>query len=103
MREQLAEKDRQIAKLNDQIERRDEQIMTMLERDRDRETNLLINGLQVALTKTLGIESPRTREDGQVAGEANPNQRSFSFTPNSVRSGQHDVYRRETEPPSSGV
>jgi hypothetical protein len=61
LQEQIAEKDRQIAKLNEQIERRDEQIMTMLERDR--ETNLLINGLQTTLTKTLGIESPQARRE----------------------------------------
>lgn len=56
LREQLAEKDRQIDKLNAQIERRDEQIMTVLERDR--ETNLLINGLTNTLSQTLGIEAP---------------------------------------------
>lgn len=32
--------------------------MTLLERDR--ETNLLINGLQQTLLKTLGLETPRS-------------------------------------------
>jgi hypothetical protein len=56
LKDQIGEKDRQIAQLNKQLERRDEQIMTMLERDR--ETNILISGLQQALTTTLGIEAP---------------------------------------------
>lgn len=101
MREQMAEKDRQIEKLNQQIERKDEQIMTMLERDR--ETNLLINGLQTALTTTLGIESPRRRERDTADSPVNPNQRQFSFTPESIRHGQHDVHRREYEDSAEGV
>ena len=56
LKEQIGQKDRQISELNRQLERRDEQIMTMLERDR--ETNHLINGLQEALSQSLGIESP---------------------------------------------
>lgn len=72
LQEQIAEKDRQIAKLNEQIERRDEQIMTMLERDR--ETNLLINGLQTTLTKTLGIESPQARQERERAEAASATQ-----------------------------
>ena len=57
LRDQLAEKDRQIDKLNAQIEGRDEQIMTMLGAH-NRETNLLINGLTNTLSQTLGIEAP---------------------------------------------
>ena len=57
LQDQIGQKDIQIAELNDQLKRKDEQIMTMLERDR--ETNYLISGLQQALTKTLGIEAPR--------------------------------------------
>lgn len=47
LKSQIAEKDRQIGNLYRQLERRDEQIMAMLERDR--ETNILIKGLQEAL------------------------------------------------------
>jgi len=62
LRDQIHQKDTQIAELNDQLKRRDEQIMTMLERDR--ETNYLISGLQQALSQTLGIEGPmRTRNN----------------------------------------
>ena len=57
LQDQIGQKDIQIAEMNDQLKRKDEQIMTMLERDR--ETNYLISGLQQALTKTLGIEAPR--------------------------------------------
>jgi hypothetical protein len=56
LKDQIEAKDRQITELNRQLERRDEQIMTMLERDR--ETNYLINGLQEALSQSLGIDSP---------------------------------------------
>jgi hypothetical protein len=56
LKDQIEAKDRQITELNRQLERRDEQIMTMLERDR--ETNYLINGLQEALSQSLGVESP---------------------------------------------
>lgn len=47
LKTQLAEKDRQIGNLHKQLERRDDQIMAMLERDR--ETNILIKGFQEAL------------------------------------------------------
>jgi len=59
LKDQISEKDTQIAQLNKQIERKDEQIMTMLERDR--ETNILIRGLQDALTSTLGLNAPPPR------------------------------------------
>jgi len=59
LKDQISEKDAQIAQLNNQIERKDEQIMTMLERDR--ETNILIRGLQDALTNTLGLNAPLPR------------------------------------------
>ena len=65
LKDQIGQKDTQITELNDQLKRRDEQIMTMLERDR--ETNYLINGLQQALSQSLGIESPdrlRIRREG---------------------------------------
>ena len=65
LKDQIGQKDTQIAELNDQLKRRDEQIMTMLERDR--ETNYLINGLQQALSQSLGIDSPdrlRIRREG---------------------------------------
>ena len=67
LKEQIAQKDGQIAQLNSQLERRDEQIMTMLERDR--ETNILIHTLQKTLSQSMGIETPdriglRSREDG---------------------------------------
>jgi len=73
LKDQIEAKDRQITELNRQLERRDEQIMTMLERDR--ETNYLINGLQEALSQSLGVESPtrmqlRTRREGDnLTGE----------------------------------
>ena len=60
LKDQIEEKDRQIAQLNKQLERRDDQIMTMLERDR--ETNILISGLQQTLTNSLGLESPFPRD-----------------------------------------
>ncbi len=65
LKDQIGQKDTQITELNDQLKRRDEQIMTMLERDR--ETNYLINGLQQALSQSLGIDSPdrlRIRREG---------------------------------------
>ena len=65
LKDQIGQKDTQITELNDQLKRRDEQIMTMLERDRG--TNYLINGLQQALSQSLGIESPdrlRIRREG---------------------------------------
>jgi hypothetical protein len=56
LKDQIAQKDRQIDKLNDQLRRKDGHVSAMLERDK--ETNILINGLQEALTQSLGIESP---------------------------------------------
>ena len=46
--------------------RKDEHVSAMLERDK--ETNILINGLQEALTQSLGIESP-TRMHLRARGE----------------------------------
>ena len=67
LKDQIAQKDRQIDELNDQLRRKDEHVSAMLERDK--ETNILINGLQEALTQSLGIESPtrmqlRARREG---------------------------------------
>ncbi|HUU46826.1 MAG TPA: hypothetical protein VM118_13940 [Acidobacteriota bacterium] len=56
LKDQISQKDRQIDELNDQLRRKDEHVSAMLERDK--ETNILINGLQEALTQSLGIESP---------------------------------------------
>ena len=56
LKDQISQKDGQITELNEQIKRRDRQIDAMLERDK--ETNILINGLQEALSQSLGIESP---------------------------------------------
>lgn len=81
LQEQLAEKDRQIAKLNEQIERKDAQIMTMLERDR--ETNLLINGLQQTLTHSLGLEAPGARRPAPSSPEGEAPRRSI-FHPRGV-------------------
>jgi hypothetical protein len=53
LKEQIAKKDRQIGNLYRQLERRDEQIMAMLERDR--ETNILIKGLQEALLPATSL------------------------------------------------
>jgi len=70
---QLEQKDQQITQINNQLERRDEQIMTMLERDR--ETNILISGLQQALHQTLGLEAPSSHRphsrDNQAQGGDN--------------------------------
>lgn len=70
LKDQIGQKDGQIAELNEQIRRRDRQIDAMLERDK--ETNILINGLQEALSQSLGIESPtrmqlRVRTEGDMA------------------------------------
>jgi hypothetical protein len=59
LKEQITEKDRQIGRLHQQLERRDEQIMAMLERDR--ETNILIKGLQEALLPTSASDDGRVR------------------------------------------
>jgi hypothetical protein len=58
--------------------------MTMLERDR--ETNLLINGLQTTLTRSLGIESPEVRRDR----EGSDPHRSI-FHPRGASDDQADV------------
>lgn len=61
---QINEKDRQINNLYKQLERRDEQIMAMLERDR--ETNILIKGLQEALlpgVEDISASSEKRRLD----------------------------------------
>lgn len=68
LKDLITQKDVQIGELNDQLKRRDEQIMTLLERDR--ETNLLINGLQQTLLKTLGLEGPRSAHGDQGGGTA---------------------------------
>lgn len=68
LKDQISEKDTQIAQLNKQIERKDDQIMTMLERDR--ETNILIRGLQDALTSTLGLNAPPPRYHEELKPEA---------------------------------
>ncbi len=67
LKDQIAQKDRQIDELNDQLRRKDGHVSAMLERDK--ETNILINGLQEVLTQSLGIESParmnlRARREG---------------------------------------
>lgn len=59
LKDQLCQKDIQIADLNEQLKRRDEQIMTMLERDR--EVNYLINGLTQTLSQSLGVDAVRLR------------------------------------------
>ncbi len=67
LKDQITQKDRQIDELNDQLRRKDGHVSAMLERDK--ETNILINGLQEVLTQSLGIESPtrmqlRARREG---------------------------------------
>ncbi len=64
---QMKEKDGQIAELNKQLERKDDQIMTMLERDR--ETNILIRGLQNTVANILQLKPPtryRDNDDDQI-------------------------------------
>ena len=56
LKDQIGQKDGQIAELSDQIRRRDRQIDAMLERDK--ETNILINTLQETLSQVMGLESP---------------------------------------------
>lgn len=68
LRQQIEEKDRQIGRLHTQLERRDEQIMSMLERDR--ETNILIKGLQEALL-------PASREEDDESRSRRLSVRSF--------------------------
>lgn len=60
LKEQVKEKDRQIGELNKQLERKDDQIMTMLERDR--ETNILIRGLQNTVANILQLKAPKPNE-----------------------------------------
>lgn len=69
LKDQVIQKDVQIGELNDQLKRRDEQIMTLLERDR--ETNLLINGLQQTLLKTLGLGGARSAQGDQGGSVGN--------------------------------
>ena len=71
LRDQVSEKDRQIAKLHEQLERKDEQIMTMLERDR--ETNILIKGLQGTLERTLGLDKPKDEWEGDSGPRSSVN------------------------------
>jgi len=71
---QLEQKDQQITQLNNQLERRDEQIMTMLERDR--ETNILIQGLQRSLTNVIDVLPGARRQEGERSG-----QRHHDITP----------------------
>ena len=71
LKEQISQKDTQIADLNAQIERRDRQIDAMLERDK--ETNILINTLQETLSQAMGLESPaRMRLRIHSAGDSPP-------------------------------
>ncbi len=62
LKSQMKEKDGQIAELNKQLERKDDQIMTMLERDR--ETNILIRGLQNTVADILQLKPPTRYRDG---------------------------------------
>lgn len=69
LHDQINEKDRQINNLYKQLERRDEQIMAMLERDR--ETNILIKGLQEALLPGVeDISAPSERRRLDVRSES---------------------------------
>jgi hypothetical protein len=63
LKDQILAKDDQINKLNKMIERKDTQIDALLERDR--ETNILIQGLQSTLSNTLGI-GPASRDQSRV-------------------------------------
>lgn len=72
LKEQVKAKDGQIAELSKQLERKDNQIMTMLERDR--ETNILIRGLQNTIGDILQLKAPNTNKgsgeiDHEPAGE----------------------------------
>jgi len=78
LKDQIGEKDRQIERLNAQLERKDEQIMTMLERDR--ETNILIRGLQDTVANILRLGPPSSHDmspgadvaDGPIETGDNP-------------------------------
>ena len=73
LKEQISQKDTQIADLNAQIERRDRQIDAMLERDK--ETNVLINTLQETLSQAMGLESPaRMRLRAHRTGDSQPSE-----------------------------
>ena len=65
LREQLTQKDVQIAELNEQMRRKDEHISAMLERDK--ETNILIHRLQEAMSKSL--DAPRGEDHSPRLGE----------------------------------
>lgn len=58
LRDQISQKDVQIAELNEQMRRKDDHISAMLERDK--ETNVLIHRLQDAMSRTLGVSSADT-------------------------------------------
>ncbi len=53
LRDQISQKDVQIAELNEQMRRKDDHISAMLERDK--ETNVLIHRLQDAMSRSLGV------------------------------------------------
>ena len=53
LRDQISQKDIQIAELNEQMRRKGDHISAMLERDK--ETNVLIHRLQDAMSRTLGV------------------------------------------------
>jgi hypothetical protein len=55
LRDQISQKDVQIAELNEQMRRKDDHISAMLERDK--ETNVLIHRLQDAMSRSLGVSS----------------------------------------------
>ena len=65
LREQITQKDVQIAELNEQMRRKDEHISAMLERDK--ETNILIHRLQDAMSKSL--DTPRVEDPSPRLGE----------------------------------
>lgn len=67
LKEQIKEKDGQIAELNKQLERKDDQIMTMLERDH--ETNILIRGLQTTMSDILQLKPPTPVRDNEGIDE----------------------------------
>ena len=76
---QLEQKDEQIGQLNKQLERRDEQIMAMLERDR--ETNILIQGLQQSLTTVIDVLPSARQSEGEQPAPRYTQQRHHDITP----------------------
>ena len=90
LKDQIGQKDTQITELNDQLKRRDEQIMTMLERDR--ETNYLINGLQQALSQSLGIEAPTACASAAKGTTGRARRRHLGY--NTHHGGQSLKHRR---------